>query len=156
MMLDSGTTITLVKHKEMLHNLRDSHPESVQITSCSNMDIPYDQEGDLILKTLNGRQIKIHAFYTPTIDHTISSTSDLHSHHLFLNERLNTIEDANGDVTANINTYNGIHWLSNHYIVFPSTANRKSVNALKTKFPLDLIHRIWVTLMFNQSIHPSK
>lgn len=142
MMLDSGATVTLVKHKEMLHNLRDSHPESVQITSCSNTDIPYDQEGDLILKTLNGSQIKIHAFYTPTIDHTILSTSDLRSHHLFLNERLNTIEDANGDVAANIDSSNGLHWLSNHHIVFPSTATRKSVNALKTKFPLDMIHRI--------------
>ena len=142
MMLDSGATVTLVKHKEMLHNICKSHPDSIQTTSCSNTDIPYDQEGDLILKTLNGKQFKIHAFYTPTIDHTLLSTSDLRSNHLFLNERLHTIEDANGNVAANIDTCNGLHWLSNRHIVFPLHVDKKSVHALKTKFPLDLIHRI--------------
>ena len=52
------------------------------------------------------------------------------------------MEDRKGNVAANIDTRNGLHWLSNHHIVFPVSVNKKSVNALKTKFPLDLVHRI--------------
>lgn len=48
-------------------------------------------------------------FYTPTIDYTIISTSDLRSHHLLLNERLNTMEEKDSSVTANIISHNGLH-----------------------------------------------
>lgn len=81
LIFDSSATVTLVKHKEMLYNVRNSPRNSVQITSCSNTDIPCAQEGDLLIKTLNGKQIKIHTFYTLTIDHTILFTSDLRFNH---------------------------------------------------------------------------
>ena len=102
----------------MLHNLRLSDPNLIYITSYSNTPIPYDQESELILTTLNGKYISIHAFYTPSIDHSILSTNDLRSHHLFLNERTNTIEDFDGSVAANIISYDGLHWQSNRHIVF--------------------------------------
>ena len=118
MLLDTGATVTLVNHPTMLHNLRPSNTNSIHITSCSNTPIPYDQEGELILTTLNGKHISIHAFYTPSIDHSILSTHDLRSHRLFLNERTNTIEDFDGSVAANIISYDGLHWQSNRHIVF--------------------------------------
>lgn len=62
--LDSSAMVTLVKHKEMLYNLHASHPDSIQITSCSNTNIPFNKEGNLAIQPLNGKHISPHVFYT--------------------------------------------------------------------------------------------
>ena len=82
------------------------------------------------------------------------STNNLRSNHLYSNEHLHTIEGANGDVGAKIDTYNGLHLLSNYHIVFSLHINKKSVNELEDKFPFDLIHRILVHVNV-QSIYSS-
>lgn len=142
-MLDSGAPITLVKHKAMLHNLRPSDPESITISSCSNTPIPFNQEGDLILKTLDKRQIKNHAYYTPSIDNNILSTADLRQHDLYMNERSNTIESRDGSIAANFVSHSELSWLSNRHIVFPPSTSPKIIHSLQAKFPLALIHRVF-------------
>lgn len=55
---------------------------------------------------------------------------------------MHTIDYLDGSVAANITPHNGLHWLSNHHILFPPTDNHKTGNTLKSKFPLDFIQRI--------------
>lgn len=65
LLLDSGATIILFKHKEMLHNIHDSHSDSIQITSCSNINILFNREDDLGIQTLNGKHVTFHVFLYP-------------------------------------------------------------------------------------------
>ena len=153
-LLDSGAPITFVRHKSMLHNLRPSDTTTISISSCSNTPIPFKQEGDLILKTLNHKSVKIHAYYTPSIDHTILSTGDLRSHHLYMNERSNTIEDQDGSIAAHFTQNNGLSWLSNRHVIFPKSTSLKTIHSLQTKFPLELIHRLFGHVNV-QSLHDS-
>lgn len=63
----------------------------------------------MVFCTLTRRHIIFHTFYTLAIEYKIILTSDLLSHHLFLNERLNIIEYKDGSVAASIIPHNGFN-----------------------------------------------
>lgn len=107
------------------------------------LPIPFKYEGILVLRTLYDTTVKIHAYVTPSIDHNILSTSNLRAQGLFMNERHHSLENADGQIAARFITRNDLSWLPVGHIVYPGNARLIVINAIKTKYPLSFIHRLF-------------
>lgn len=104
--------------------------------------LPVTCRGELHLQFFDGKTISISAYCVPTNEYNLLSTTDMEARGAYFCATHGCIETQQETTPAMIVQTAKFNWLSCQHIIFPDDVSPKLINAVREKYPLEMVHRL--------------